>query len=322
MLTGALCGAAVLSKGYGMVTAAVVVGTVALSALAHVLREAVAASNHKRRERKARDAATPTTERLTPVRRWKALALVMVAAVAVGIWPSVRNLGWCGRPLVDNFDIWPGRMEAQPPGSVGAIEWASFRLPALLRRPWVHMTQVNSFWTELYGRLWFEYEGIVVSLRNSPEWAALRSRVQAQTGNWASKEGWRRMLSWEPGDTPTGLRRVAVASYLAGLPLTAIVLGGLVVAVRRMWTFAPALLVLHFAGCLFVPIYQTVRLPHFAAMKPVFALGALSSAPVFAVLFFGVLPRRARAVALVVACAAAVTLVIANVGYIVELGRQ
>lgn len=318
LLTGVLCGLAVLGKAYGMATAAAILGTVGLAAIVRVVRlsaggarERVAGRGAKRRSREA--------TRQPPTRYGRAVMLVAAGALAVGIWPSVRELHLYGRLHVDNFDFFKTNMLSQPPGSREAVEWFTFRPVALLQHPWVHTSNVASFWTELYAHFWFEYEG-TISLKNFPQWRAFELRVLPSAGRWTPAVV-RQLLSYGAGDVPAGLRRWAQASYLAGLPLTAIVLAGFAAAVVQSRRFGPALLVFHFCGCLCVPLVQTLRLPIFAAMKSAYALSAISSVPVFAVLLLTALVGWRRTLVVAVGWAAAATIALADVGYIVAQVR-
>jgi len=206
---------------------------------------------------------------------------VLAAAAActlVGVWPAIRNLALYGRAHVDNFELRRTGMHTQPPGSVAAIDFLSLRFVKLMEYPWVHRAHVDSFWTELYARFWFDYEGIMITLRQSPEWAEHSGRALRTWGGW-TPQAWDEILRWTHKDVPADLARAARLGYLAGLPLTLAVLAGAGVAARRALGELPAaLLVLHLLGSLFIPVFQTLRLPYFAAMKAAFALGGLSSA--------------------------------------------
>lgn len=107
-------------------------------------------------------------------------------------------------------------------------------------------------------------------------------------------------MSYAPNEVPPGLRRVAVLAYVAGLPLTLGVLAGLVIALHRAGRdFGMTLLSVHFVLAVFVPVFQTLRLPHFAAMKAAFALSGLATAPVLLGLVLNSI--RGRAVGRIVA---------------------
>jgi len=306
LFAGALCGLAVLGKAYGMATAAAVAGAVALAALTQRERAPAAGKGAGKRRREAR--------RRGSVRWGRAVLLVVAGAAAVGVWPAARNLRLYGRPQVDNFDFFKTRMFTQPPGSVSAVEWLTFRPVALLRHPWVHPSSVASFWTEMYAGLWFDYGG-AISLNTFPPWTAFMNRVIARyAGRTPPGEA---MIDYGPGDVPAGLARWARVSYVAGAPLAALVLAGLGAALLGWRRFPTALVALHACACLAVPVVQTIRLPFFAAMKPAFMLGAISSVPVFVALLLAALPARGRTAALIAGWAASATIALADVGYIV-----
>jgi len=306
LLTGVLCGLAVLSKAYGTATAAAAVCAVGLAAVTRGDRSSPAGHGTGKRQRE--------TRQRTRVRWGRAMLVVAAGALAVGIWPSVRNLRLYGKPQVDNFDFFKTHMLTQPPGSVEAIEWLTFRPVALMQHPWVHPSTVASFWTELYAGFWFDYEASIC-MQNFPRWSAFMNRViNRYRGQTPPGEA---MISYGPGDVPVGLARWARLSYLAGLPLTAIVLAGFGAAFVQWRRFPPALTVLHFCACICVPIVQTLRLPFFAAMKPAFALGALSSVPVFVALLLAALGGRWRTAVMATGWAATAAIALANVGYIV-----
>jgi hypothetical protein len=220
---------------------------------------------------------------------YRTSALVSVAALAVGIWPTVRNLAIYDRIHVDNYDFHDTPMHTQPPGSRAETSFSSFRFVELLRHPWVHVAHADSFWTELYARLWFDYEGFGTSLATYPPWQAhwdaLRDRWERDRPGqeqWPVQR-WQALLDYADDQVPPKLRRAAVVAYVAGLPLTACVLAGLVVALRRFGRdFVLTLLALNLLLAALVPVFQTLRLPHFAAMKAAFMLGGLSTVPVLA----------------------------------------
>ena len=276
--TGLLAGATVLCKGYGWVT----VGAITLAVWIFTRHSNQLAESRFRRELS------------------KPLALVLIAALPLAIWPTVRNVLVYGKPHVDNFDMFPETpMRHQPPGSVRETSFLSFRLAALLRHPWLHVVHVDSFWTQFYGRLWFDYEGFNTTLAPYPPWQRLWERCAREHPLW-NRARQEMLLSYAPNEVPPSLRRVAVLAYLAGLPLTLGVLAGLVIALRRMGRdFGMTLLSVHFVLAVFVPVFQTLRLPHFAAMKAAFALSGLATAPVLLGLVLSSI--RGRAVGRIVA---------------------
>ncbi len=311
---GALAGAAVLGKAYGLVTAAIVCALAVLVGLARVIQAAQVTGGARGRK------ASPAKVRHRPTHlAWRALrpaVLVPALALAVGVWPSVRNQALYQRLHVDNFQFFRTGMHAQPPGATAGVSFSSFRFFRLLEYPWVHAAHLDSFWTEMYARFWFDYEGLTLTLRSSPVWMERRARIQQQHGGW-SPATWKAILNWRPADVPADFARVARASYVAGLPLTALVLAGGTLALRRpLGNFGLALLLLHFVGCLCVPLFQVLRLPFFAAMKAAFALSGLSSVPVFAAGAHAALRERWQSAVTIIAWLAVAAVTLANVGYI------
>lgn len=270
LLTGALAGATILCKGYGLMSAGAILACVIFFALRATRGIAAAAG---------RPGLKPAV-------------LILSATLAIGIWPTVRNVRTYERLHIDNYAFFSSPMHTQPPGSVAATEFLSFRFGALLRRPWLHISHADSFWTELYGRLWFDYEGFSTSLAAYPPWQkhAEELRVRWETNRAGQKQWpqqrWNSLLDYGDEHVPPMLRPVAVASYIAGLPLTICVLAGLVVSLRRFGReFATTLLLTSFLLAAIVPVFQTLRLPHFAAMKAAFLLCGLSSVPTFVCAF-------------------------------------
>jgi len=311
VVTGLLAGATVLSKAYGLVTALTVLLMIGGGAILSIVRRArLPGGEHP----------TVPSHALRPTPS-AALAL-LVAASAFGVWPTVRNLGWYGRLHVDNFDFFRTPMRLQPPGAASAIDFTSFRLLDLLKYPWVHTTHVNSFWTELYARLWFDYEGLTVTLRAAREWRAHDARVSQIHPRW-TRERWQALLNWNPRDVPPDFRRVAVMSYWAGLPLTLVPLAGLLLGLRRCGRdFGVALLLVHFVLCLAIPLFQALRIPYFAAMKTAFALSMVSSVPVLVVLAVQSLRAWAGRVLAMVLWLGLALLAAANVGFVAAQYRQ
>lgn len=259
LLAGALTGAAVLCKAYGWIT----VGAVLFAIWLFTCRRS--------------QPATPAGIKRTAN---KPLFLVAGMALFVGIWPALHNMWVYERPLVDNFDFHDSPMRFQPPGSLAETSFISFRLSSLLRYPWLHMRHVDSFWTQLYGRLWFDYEGFETTLSSYPPWQKLWERCAQAHPIW-NRARWEMLLDYNPSEVPPGFKHVAAISLLAGLPLTLCVLAGCILALRRIGRdFAITLLLVHFVLAMFVPLFQTWRLPYFAAMKAAFALSGLATAPI------------------------------------------
>lgn len=198
------------------------------------------------------------------------LALGLLVAAGDEIYRTAVT----GHLLVSNqhyFD-WPS---VQRPGSVAATSFFDLRLSSLFRYPWHSDATVDSFWTQVFGRLWFDFD---------PKFLI---------------------------DTPA-TRTLAAARYALGLPLSLAFLLGLGLALRR-WRGAPerlALVALQLAF-LAVPVVQTLRLPYWSSMKATFFLPA---APIAAVLLSLAFERmwRARPLRLaILACCAALAVLAA-----------
>ena len=314
--TGLLAGMVVLCKAYGLVTVTAIVMAFGWFLILSVRRGAGGRSSPPTEKGRAARGPRPAS----PHSRFAAAAMLFTGIIATGVWPTVRSLSLEGRWHVDNFQIYRTGMHVQPPGSIQEIDFWSLRFGALLRRPWIHVEHVDSYWTGLFARYWFDYEGLTVTLRQAPEWQAFTRDVVHQP--W-SREVWRDTLAWERGDVPADLMTIARAAYVAGLPVTLIVLWGAILALGRARHDLPAvLLLLHAAGCMTIPLVQTLRLPHFAAMKAAFTLSALSSTAYLLALALSSGPIVVRRALLVVAAAALIVLLACNIGYVlVQLSR-
>jgi hypothetical protein len=182
---------------------------------------------------------------------WLALGLAIVGA------DELYKFGATGHLLVSNqhFDDWPS---VQKPGSVDAVSFFDLRLIGLFRHPTLSPETLDSFWTELFAKLWFDYE---------PKFL-----------------------------TDTGpARAVAAASYCLGLVALLPWALGMVLAIWR-WRSAFERLVLVAVQLAFlaVPLVQTLRFPYFSSMKATFFLPAASLATVFLSLGFEEIWRKRR----------------------------
>jgi hypothetical protein len=288
-LAGALAGAAILCKGYGMMTALtiVVVGTFFIW-------------------RGPPRPEPPTASRWH--RLFASLALVGSCAV-VGCGPAVRNLARYHKP--QQFS--DSAMHTQPPGSVPRLEFTSFRFPDLVRRPWIHVSHLESFWTELYARYWFDYEGLRLTLALSPQWRRHMGSLQLAGGDTFTLEDWETLLKWDTRDVPQIPRLVAIVSYLAGLPITACILAGALLALRRLGRdFSASLMLIHLTLCLAVPVGHVIQWPVFSAMKSAYTLSAISSVPVLIALLLGGLRIRIAIYIAAILCLALLALVLCN----------
>lgn len=270
IIAATVAGLTVVAKGHGWMTVASVIGATGLYAIAGIR---IPSSENSQAQ-------------LTSGRRWMTLSLVAFVSLLAGIGPAVRSYSL--NPHFDSifatgFTYFPGgAMQDQPPGSIEGVDFHTFHLAGLLARPWEHMKEVGSFWTQLYARYWFDYEGLTMTLHLSSEW---RQHTRESLRWLPNKhEIPRRLLYWESSAIPQDLARAAKASYLAGVPITGLLLVGLVIAItRNRRDFAAILACVHFLACLSVPVVQTFRMPFFSSMKAAFTLNAISSWPMLIV---------------------------------------
>ena len=189
-------------------------------------------------------------------RRGVRLAVLAIGLLAIGSEELYKTAA-TGRLLMSNQDYFDFP-KVQAPGSVEAISFSDFRPVALLREPTRSPATIDSFWTEIFAKLWFDYD---------PKFL---------TGTERS-------------------RRVAAVSYAAGLAVSSIWGLGLVLAVMR-WRGSidrMALLALQVAY-LVVPLIQTLRFPYYSSMKAAFLLPALPISAILLSLGFEWLWERPR----------------------------
>lgn len=295
LVTGALCGAAVLTKAYGWIPLFTVCSYAGYCAI-----RGIGGRDEGEARKRGSAARGPEAGRTRNARpsRWRGVALVTLAALATSIWPAVRNLAIYGKPHVDNYEIFATQQRLQPPGSWSRISFHDLRLAALFAHPWLHMATLDSFWTEMYARTWFEYEGTNNSLYLYGPWMARRVAIEAQHPGKTDREFFPVLFGYDESATPGQYRWIARVLYAVGLPLTVLALLGLALL---LWSApaggAPLLLGVHGVLCLLIPVLQTARIPVFAAMKIEFALCALSSAGVAVAWALQRVPKRGQAIA-------------------------
>lgn len=174
---------------------------------------------------------------------WLALGFAIVGA------DELYKFGVTGHVLASNqhFFDWPS---VQKPGELGAISFFDFRLLQLLRHPTLSPETLGSYWTELFAKLWFDYD----------------PKFLTEMG---------------------AARAVAAVSYCLGFVVLLVWALGVALAA---WRWRPALerlvLVAVELGFLAVPLLQTLRFPYYSSMKATFFLPAASLATVFVSLGF------------------------------------
>ena len=195
-------------------------------------------------------------------------------ALALGIWPYVRNYELTGDPVVSPFKRLPNNMANQLPGELSKVSWASFRLGALLAHPWLHISTVDSFWTALYAELWFDYGTSTTAYQYRPwpeyVWPIWRDQ------SLSARERERRGLIWDLRVMPPAMVPQARALYLLGLLPAALAVLGCVGVFREAGGFVPSVVLLTaLALGVATPLFQTIRQPFRSSMKAAFALHAL-----------------------------------------------
>jgi len=200
-------------------------------------------------------------------------------ALVIGVWPYVRNARLAGSPFATSVEIIDNTMRLQPPGNVSGVSFASFRLPALLDRPWLHVSTLDSFWTEIYARTWFDYGTSLTLFHYEP--FALHTLKSWAMPNRTPKQRVINQLTWDLNVTPRSEAVAGRALYVLGLLPTAMLVIGVVVGFWRIGRDpANALHALNVVANVAIPLGMTLRLPHYASMKATYALGAMASGAV------------------------------------------
>lgn len=170
--------------------------------------------------------------------------LVVVACFADEIW----RFSHTGLVLASNQDFFAYAAN-QPPGRLGDVSFFTLDLAGLVKAPFLSDHTLSSFWTQIYGRLWFDYE--------------------------------RRFYA-------SGNISLVVGSiiYILALPLT-LFLAASAVKFRAILArpFLPAILALICLGFFAVPILQTIRFPYYSSMKAVFLTAGIT--PILCWVSFG-----------------------------------
>lgn len=263
LVAGVACGLALLTKAYGLATFGVV-------ALAPAMGVAARPARHHRRRRLGGRAGP-------------ALAMVALAGL-VGFWPYWRNYRLHGSPVVTSYDLLPHAMWDQPPGRLAGVSFFSFRLAALMDRPWLHVSTLDSFWTELYARFWFDYETTLTVFHYRP-FARHISAAWRDAGAGGARtpaDAFVAQATWGTDVVPASVLAEGRALLALGLIPSGLAIVGCCVAIGRVGrSFPAAVLLVNLLAHLAIPMIKTVREPHFSSMKATFCLGLLASAVVF-----------------------------------------
>lgn len=176
--------------------------------------------------------------RAEPGARRGALLSVLVLALFLAMADEAWRTYQTGMPLVSNqhFD-YRALQEGQPPGTVSVHTFTSWLPIKLWKHPTLHPSTVDSFWTQLFARTWFDYEPRFFPTNSGTLW-------------------------------------LARSLYLVGGMVTLIAVGGVVRVLRNGSPSARSLLLVA-TGFLAAALFQTVRFPHFSSMKALFVLPGL-----------------------------------------------
>lgn len=245
---------------------------------------------------------------------WRRLLLGAVAALAVslllGAWHYVRMYHLTGNPLASNVELRPHNLDRMYPGSRRELSFVSFKLPALLRHPWVHLDTVGSFWTSVYGELWFDF-GTTSTVYNYKPWLMHIWPVWRDE-SLAPRERERRGLIWDTDVMPIRMVWQGRALYVLGLLPTLAALGGLVsVLLRRVADPGALVSVAALIIGVAVPLQQTLRVPIRSSMKATYGLFAVAAMVLLAA--WGVHGLGGSRIARVVRAALAVNLLLLGI---------
>lgn len=186
-----------------------------------------------------------------------AMAVVLFLCIPAAMADEIWRTSVTGKFLFSNQHVYD-YTKTQAPGSVDLISFTSFRGVALWNSPVMGPTTLSSLWTELFARVWYDYEP-----RYLPE--------------------------------GTGLTWLARSLYVVGAVVTVFAMIGAAVFAfgsrRRLDGLAILLLFLAFLA---VPVLQTARFPYFSSMKAIFVLPAVSIAALFLAFGLQQLPQSFR----------------------------
>jgi hypothetical protein len=126
----------------------------------------------------------------------------------------------------------------QPPGDLSAVGFFDLRLRGLLQEVFMGPQTLSSWWTELFARLWFDYERRFFPVANS---------------------------AMALGRTMYALGLAAVLTVVGGLSAR---------AWKRQFERRDVALLAILLGFLAVPLVQTLRYPVYSSMKAAFILPA------------------------------------------------
>ena len=166
------------------------------------------------------------------------MLLLYSLAIAIAVIDEIWRWSITGIPLLSNqhFFNWA---EQQPPGNTSIKTFITFKLVELFRTPVLSNSTNNSFWTQIFGRFWFDYETRFLPTKEVTFWAAR-------------------------------------GMFLLGISILPVLLLGLrnsFFTIPKQYAWGLLIMV---AGFTCAAIMQTIRFPFFSSMKAVFILPCVS----------------------------------------------
>jgi len=111
----------------------------------------------------------PRLHNYSPLKTTGLICSIILISVVIGSYKYVDNSQRYGNPFVSNHRFF-SQGEDLPPGSLDKVSFFSFKIKQLIQVPIINKRHLDSFFTELYGRLWFDYEPRFVNPHNPSTW--------------------------------------------------------------------------------------------------------------------------------------------------------
>lgn len=216
----------------------------------------------------------------------------LIKGVAVMIFPLAllateigSNMKTYGEPFPINMTLSGSNVVKRRPGA-GGVDFFDFRPLSAIKDPVIRPSNIDSFWTMLYGRMWFDMEPLLIYPRTEElyqKWhRSFAMYLESHIDDWTGQE-----------DFPQGGLNVGRALIALGLLPLIIFLAGLCYAVWGRWSIRagpgdrldaiklmafPVLLLVNIAGV----VKATLAHPYYATMKAAYLLNSVAA---FAVIF-------------------------------------
>lgn len=168
----------------------------------------------------------------------KAVLTIAIAVLLISGLDEIWRYNKSGIFLVSNQQYYSHAV-SQLPGSIGNVSFFDFRFQEVYDSVFMDSTTLDSFWTEVFSRFWFDYERRFFPVNFNSLWVG----------------------------------RIA---YIIGLVVTPYILYfSLVGLARKPYDLTRLVLVCFASAFLIVPVLQTLRYPYFSSMKAAFILPGL-----------------------------------------------